>query len=239
MNDALAAGGAARNAGDRVADAAAGCTGVGAADDTGAGETIRVVLADDQALVRGALAALLSLEEGIAVVGEAGRGDELVELVRKTRPDIALIDIEMPGLDGIAATKQITAACPEVACLIVTTFGRPGYLQRALGAGARGFIVKETPAEQLADAVRSVHAGQRVVDPALAAESLFSGANPLTDREREVLTLALEGGRILDIARAVHLSAGTVRNHLSSAIGKMGAETRVEAARRANELGWL
>ncbi|VEI13404.1 response regulator transcription factor [Trueperella bialowiezensis] len=214
-------------------------TGPSRAGSSGAREPIRVVLADDQALVRGALAALLSLEDGIHVVGEAGRGDELVDLVRERRPDVALIDIEMPGLDGIAATEQIVAECPEVACLIVTTFGRPGYLQRALEAGARGFIVKETPAEQLADAVRQVHAGQRVVDPSLAAESLFSGANPLTAREREVLTLALEGGRVSDIARAVYLSEGTVRNHLSSAIGKMGAETRVEAARRANDLGWL
>ncbi|PIN51491.1 response regulator transcription factor [Trueperella pyogenes] len=201
--------------------------------------TIRVVLADDQALVRGALAALLSLEEGIDVVGQTGRGEELVRLVEELHPDVALVDIEMPGMDGIEATRQIAAAHPEVACLIVTTFGRPGYLQRALDAGARGFVVKETPAEQLADMVRAVHAGQRVIDPALATEALFSGANPLTEREREILRLALDGGTVADIAARVYLSEGTVRNHLSAAIGKMGVRTRAEAARAARDLGWL
>lgn len=201
--------------------------------------TIRVVLADDQALVRGALAALLSLEEGIDVVGQTGRGEELVRLVEELHPDVALVDIEMPGMDGIEATRQIAAAYPEVACLIVTTFGRPGYLQRALDAGARGFVVKETPAEQLADMVRAVHAGQRVIDPALATEALFSGANPLTEREREILRLALDGGTVADIAARVYLSEGTVRNHLSAAIGKMGVRTRAEAARAARDLGWL
>ncbi|ALD73409.1 response regulator transcription factor [Trueperella pyogenes] len=201
--------------------------------------TIRVVLADDQALVRGALAALLSLEEGIDVVGQTGRGEELVRLVEELHPDVALVDIEMPGMDGIEATRQIAAALPQVACLIVTTFGRPGYLQRALDAGARGFVVKETPAEQLADMVRAVHAGQRVIDPALATEALFSGANPLTEREREILRLALNGGTVADIAARVYLSEGTVRNHLSAAIGKMGVRTRAEAARAARDLGWL
>ncbi|MEW6900952.1 response regulator transcription factor [Trueperella pyogenes] len=201
--------------------------------------TIRVVLANDQALVRGALAALLSLEEGIDVVGQTGRGEELVRLVEELHPDAALVDIEMPGMDGIEATRQIAAAHPEVACLIVTTFGRPGYLQRALDAGARGFVVKETPAEQLADMVRAVHAGQRVIDPALATEALFSGANPLTEREREILRLALDGGTVADIAAQVYLSEGTVRNHLSAAIGKMGVRTRAEAARAAHDLGWL
>ncbi|WP_341828736.1 response regulator transcription factor [Trueperella pyogenes] len=201
--------------------------------------TIRVVLADDQALVRGALAALLSLEEGIDVVGQTGRGEELVRLVEELHPDVALVDIEMPGMDGIEATRQIAAAHPEVACLIVTTFGRPGYLQRAFDAGARGFVVKETPAEQLADMVRAVHAGQRVIDPALATEALFSGANPLTEREREILRLALDGGTVADIAARVYLSEGTVRNHLSAAIGKMGVRTRAEAARAARDLGWL
>ncbi|MEW6899014.1 response regulator transcription factor [Trueperella pyogenes] len=201
--------------------------------------TIRVVLADDQALVRGALAALLSLEEGIDVVGQTGRGEELVRLVEELHPDVALVDIEMPGMDGIEATRQIAAAHPEVACLIVTTFGRPGYLQRALDAGARGFVVKETPAEQLADMVRAVHAGQRVIDPVLATEALFSGANPLTEREREILRLALDGGTVADIAARVYLSEGTVRNHLSAAIGKMGVRTRAKAARAARDLGWL
>lgn len=137
--------------------------------------TIRVVLADDQALVRGALAALLSLEDGIEVVGQAGCGEELVALVEKTAPDVVLVDIEMPGMDGFEATRQISAAWPEIKCLVVTTFGRPGYLQRALEAGASGFVVKETPADQLANMVRDVHAGKRVIDPALATESLFPG----------------------------------------------------------------
>lgn len=201
--------------------------------------TIRVVLADDQALVRGALAALLSLEDEIEVVGQAGRGEELVALVEKTAPDVVLVDIEMPGMDGFEATRQISAAWPQVKCLVVTTFGRPGYLQRALEAGASGFVVKETPADQLAIMVRDVHAGKRVIDPALATESLFSGPDPLTLREREILRIALEGGKVADIARRVHLSEGTVRNHLSCAIGKMGVSTRVEAARFALDQGWL
>jgi two-component system, NarL family, response regulator DesR len=200
---------------------------------------IRVLLADDQALVRGALAALLALESDLEVVAEVGRGDEVVTRARESRADVCLLDIEMPGLDGIAAAAAVRDQLPGVRTLIVTTFGRPGYLRRALEAGASGFVVKDTPARQLADAVRKVHAGLRVVDPSLATESLIDGANPLTEREREVLVVALSGRTVAAIAAVVHLSAGTVRNHLSSAIGKTGTSTRAEAARVAQERGWL
>ncbi len=158
---------------------------------------------------------------------------------RESRADVCLLDIEMPGLDGIAAAAAVRDQLPGVRTLIVTTFGRPGYLRRALEAGASGFVVKDTPARQLADAVRKVHAGLRVVDPSLATESLIDGANPLTEREREVLVVALSGRTVAAIAAVVHLSAGTVRNHLSSAIGKTGTSTRAEAARVAQERGWL
>jgi two-component system response regulator DesR len=202
-------------------------------------ETIKVLLADDQALVRGALAALLALESDLEVVAEVGRGDEVVGRARETGADVCLLDIEMPGIDGIAAARAVRDALPGVRTLIVTTFGRPGYLRRALEAGASGFVVKDTPARQLAEAVRKVHAGLRVVDPSLATESLVDGANPLTGREREVLLVALKGGTVASIASVVHLSPGTVRNHLSSAIGKTGTSTRAEAARIAQDRGWL
>jgi two-component system response regulator DesR len=201
--------------------------------------TIRVLLADDQALLRGAHAALLALESDLEVVAEVGRGDEVVSRARESRADVCLLDIEMPGIDGIAAAAAVRDELPGVRSLIVTTFGRPGYLRRALEAGASGFVVKDTPARQLAEAVRKVHAGLRVVDPSLATESLLDGANPLTEREREVLAVALRGGTVASIASVVHLSAGTVRNHLSSAIGKTGTSTRAEAARVAQERGWL
>ncbi len=202
-------------------------------------ETIKVLLADDQALVRGALAALLALEPDLEVVAEVGRGDEVVDAARASGADVCLLDIEMPGVDGIAAAAAVRSALPGVRTLVVTTFGRPGYLRRALEAGASGFVVKDTPARQLAEAVRRVHAGLRVVDPSLATESLVDGANPLTDREREVLGVALRGGTVAAIAGVVHLSQGTVRNHLSSAIGKTGTSTRAEAARVAQDRGWL
>jgi two-component system, NarL family, response regulator DesR len=201
--------------------------------------TIRLLLADDQALVRGALAALLDLESDLSVVAEVGRGDEVVAAAREHRPDVALLDVEMPGLDGIAATTALREAMPHVRVLIVTTFGRPGYLKRALQAGAQGFVVKDTPARQLADAVRRVHAGLRVVDPALAADSLVTGESPLTAREADVVRAARDGGTVADLAKELFLSEGTVRNHLSSAIGKTGARTRAEAVRIADENGWL
>jgi two-component system response regulator DesR len=200
---------------------------------------VRLLLADDQALVRGAIASLLDLEPDLEVVAEVGRGDEVVDAARTHRPDVALLDVEMPGLDGIAATRALRAAVPACKVLMVTTFGRPGYLRRALEAGATGFVVKDTPARQLADAVRRVHAGLRVVDPVLAAESLATGPSPLTERETEVLHAAREGATIADLAATLHLSEGTVRNHLSAAIGKTGARTRAEAVRLAEEAGWL
>lgn len=201
--------------------------------------SIRLLLADDQALVRGALASLLELEPDMEVVAEVGRGDEIVAAARASTPDVALVDVEMPGLDGIAATAELKAAMPEVKVLVVTTFGRPGFLRRAMQSGANGFVVKDTPARQLADAVRRVHAGLRVVDPALAADSLASGESPLTARETEVLRAARGGGSVSDIAKVVHLSEGTVRNHLSAAIGKTMARNRADAVRIAEESGWL
>ena len=200
---------------------------------------IRVLVADDQHLVRGALAALLALEDDIEVVGQVGRGDQMVAEALRSGPDVALVDIEMPGMDGIAATAALRAALPDCRVLILTTFGRPGYLRRAMEAGASGFMVKDAPAAELADAVRRVSQGYRVVDPVLAAESLATGSNPLTARERDVLRAARSGGTVGDIARAVMLGRGTVRNYLSSAIGKTAARTRAEAVRVAEERGWL
>ena len=200
---------------------------------------IRILLADDQALVRGALAALLDLEADIEVVAQVGRGDEVVAAARSSAAQVCLLDIEMPGLTGLEAAERLRAELPEVRSLIVTTFGRPGYVRRALDAGAAGFLVKDTPARELADAVRRVHAGLRVVDPALATESLMSGPSPLTAREAEILLLALDGSPVAVIAARAHLSVGTVRNHLSAAIGKTGASTRAEAARLAQSHGWI
>ena len=198
-----------------------------------------LLLADDQALVRGAMVALLGLEEDLEVVAEVGAGDKVLEAALRTRPDVAVLDIEMPGLDGIAVTAQLHERLPGTRVLIVTTFGRPGYLRRALEAGASGFVVKDTPSEELAEAVRTVARGERVVDPSLATEVVVGGPNPLTEREREVLGEALDGASAVTIASRVHLSPGTVRNHLSSAIGKMSSSNKVEAARRAEDLGWL
>ena len=201
--------------------------------------TIRLLLADDQALVRGALSALLSLEPDLEVVAEVASGDAVVAAVLEHRPDVALLDVEMPGLDGISAAAEVRRVSPATRVLIVTTFGRPGYVRRALDAGAAGFLVKDTPARELADAVRRVHAGLRVVDPALAAETLATGESPLTGRERDVLVAARDGSTVADIARLLVLSDGTVRNYLSSAMGKTGARTRAEAARIAVDNGWL
>ncbi|WP_020013987.1 response regulator transcription factor [Promicromonospora sukumoe] len=200
---------------------------------------IRLLLADDQALVRGALAALLDLEPDLEVVAQVGRGDEVVPAAREAGADVALLDVEMPGLDGIAAAAALAADVPGCRSLVVTTFGRPGYLRRALDAGAAGFVVKDTPSGQLADAVRRVHSGLRVVDPDLAVASLTVGASPLTEQESRVLTLAADGGTVAQVAGEAHLSEGTVRNYLSSAMGKTGARTRAEAVRLARENGWL
>lgn len=201
--------------------------------------TIRIVLADDQALVRGALAALLDLEPDLEVVGQAEDGREVVDVVQRTTPDVVLMDVEMPGGDGIDATATIRERFPSVRVLVVTTFGRPGYLRRAMQAGASGFVVKDTPAHALADAVRRAHAGLRVVDPALAADSLALGDSPLTPRETEVLRAAASGATIAQLAKSLFLSEGTVRNHLSSIIGKTEARNRADAVRIAREAGWL
>ena len=200
---------------------------------------IRVLLADDQHLVRGALSALLALESDLEVVAEVGRGDRVLEAARAGAPDVAVLDIEMPGLDGIAATELLRHGLPACRVLVVTTFGRPGYLRRAMAAGAAGFMVKDAPAEALADAIRRVHAGLRVVDPALAAESLSTAENPLTTRERDVLREARDGATVAVVAARLYLSEGTVRNYLSSAIHKTGTHTRTEAARVAEDRGWL
>ncbi|MGN6722036.1 MAG: response regulator transcription factor [Marmoricola sp.] len=200
---------------------------------------IRLLLADDQALVRGALAALLGLETDLEVVAEVGSGDVVVETAQRTNPDVALLDVEMPGMDGIAAAAALKAAMPQVRILIVTTFGRPGFLRRAMRSGAEGFVVKDTPATQLAEAVRRVHAGLRVVDPALATDSLVAGESPLTSRETEVLQAARDGATVAVIAKRLFLSEGTVRNHLSAAIGKTGAANRAEAVVIADGNGWL
>lgn len=199
----------------------------------------RILLAEDQALVRGALAALLELERDLEVVAQVGRGDEVVPRALETLPDVALLDIEMPGLDGLAAAAQLRTAVPSCRVVILTTFGRPGYLRRAMEAGASGFLLKDAPAADLANAVRRVARGQRVVDPALALAALSDGPNPLSAREREALALAATSGTIADIAALLGLSEGTVRNHLSAAIQKTGARNRAEAARIAGAKGWL
>lgn len=201
--------------------------------------TIRLLIADDQAMVRGALAALLDLKADLDVVGQVGRGDEVLAACREHTPDVVLMDVEMPGKDGLEASSELRRAMPNVRILVVTTFGRPGFLRRAMQAGVQGFVVKDTPATQLADAVRRVHQGLRVVDPQLAADSLAFGDSPLTAREAEVANAAAAGGTVADIARTVHLSEGTVRNHLSSVIGKTGGRTRADAVRIAQNNGWL
>ena len=201
--------------------------------------SIRILLADDQALVRSALAALLELEDDFTVVAQVGRGDEVVGAARESAPDVALLDIEMPGIDGLAAAAALGQEVPGCRVLILTTFGRPGYLRRAMESGALGFVVKDAPAEQLADAVRRVAAGERVVDPALAAATLAGGPSPLTGRERDVLVAARGGSTVADIAGALFLSEGTVRNYLSAAIAKVGVRNRTEAVRVADDRGWL
>ena len=202
-------------------------------------EAIRLVIVDDQIMLRGALTALLELEEDLTVIGVAGDGEEALKVVAQTTPDVCLMDIQMPGMDGIEATRAVRAASARTRVLIVTTFARPGYLRAALEAGASGFMVKDAPAEELADAVRRVHAGLRVVDAALAEASLFEGANPLSEREQQTLRLAADGRSASAIASEVFLSAGTVRNNLSAAIGKLGASNRAQAVRIAQEKGWI
>ncbi|GGW84959.1 response regulator transcription factor [Streptomyces noursei] len=200
---------------------------------------IRLLLAEDQSMVREALAALLSLEDDLEVVAQAARGDEVVGQARAHEVDVALLDIEMPGLSGLDAAALLRAELPGVKVVILTTFGRPGYLRRAMEAGADAFLVKDAPAARLAEAVRRVLRGERVIDPVLAAAALADGASPLTDREREVLRAAADGSTNAEIAAALHLSQGTVRNYLSLAIQKTGARNRAEAVRTARDKGWL
>ncbi len=200
---------------------------------------IRVLLAEDQQLVRGALRALLELEPDITVVAEVGRGDEVLAAAREHVPDVALLDIEMPGRDGIEAARELAAALPGTRAVVLTTFGRPGFLRRAMEVGAAGFLVKDSPVAELAAAIRSVMAGERVIDRDLAAAALALGATPLSAREADVLRAAADGATVADIAGRLFLSEGTVRNYLSNAIGKTGARTRVEAARVAADKGWL
>jgi two-component system, NarL family, response regulator DesR len=199
---------------------------------------IRVLIAEDQAMVRGALASLLALEEDIEVVGEVERGDLVLDAARASGPDVALLDIEMPGRDGIAVAGDLARELPAVRTLILTTFGRPGYLRRALENGARGFLLKDAPARELAAAIRTVVAGGRAIDPALAAATITEGESPLTARESDVLRAAMRH-TAADIAATLHLSEGTVRNYLSAAIQKLGARNRREAIAHAVDKGWL
>lgn len=201
--------------------------------------TIRVLLAEDQAMVRGALSALLSLEEDIEIVAEVSRGDEVLPAALDAFPDMALLDIEMPGGDGLSAAAALKERLPSCRVVILTTFGRAGYLKRALESGALGFMLKDAPATELASAIRRVVEGERVVDPGLAASALSEGDNPLTDRERDVLRASTDGATIVDVAARLYLSEGTVRNYLSTAIKKLGTRNRVEAARLAEKKGWL
>ncbi len=200
---------------------------------------IRILLAEDQAMVRGALTALLDLEDDLEVVAEVSQGDQVLPTAIKTKPDIALLDIEMPGSDGLSAAQAIHENLPACRIVILTTFGRSGYLRRAMESGAVGFLLKDAPADQLAIAIRRVMAGERVVDPELALSALSDGDNPLIGRERDVLRASLDGTNIADIAAQLYLSEGTVRNHISTAIQKLNVHNRMEAAHLAKERGWL
>ncbi|MFH8803462.1 response regulator [Streptomyces sp. NPDC017936] len=203
------------------------------------GSCIRVLLAEDQGMLRGALALLLGMEADIEVVAQVGTGDAIVDAALAHRPDVALLDIELPGMSGLDAAAELREQAPGCRVLILTTFGRPGYLRRAMEAGAAGFLVKDGPVEELAAAIRRVLSGETVVDPALAAAALSAGPNPLTARERDVLLASADGATVADIAAALHLSESTVRNYLSSAIGRTGTRNRAEALREARQQGWL
>ncbi|MGZ4171918.1 MAG: response regulator [Solirubrobacteraceae bacterium] len=200
---------------------------------------IRVLIAEDQAMVRGALATLLGLEPDVEVVAQVARGDEVLETALSVRPDVALLDIEMPGATGLDAAEQLHRSLPSCRVLILTTFGRPGYLRRAMEGGASGFVLKDAPASELSSAIRRALRGERVVDPGLAAAALSQGESPLTPREHEVLAASREHATVAELARALYLSPGTVRNHLSSVMQKLDARNRGEAVRVAEERGWL
>ncbi|WP_442814539.1 response regulator [Streptomyces sp. NBC_01198] len=200
---------------------------------------VRVLLAEDQGMMRGALALLLDLEDDMEVVAQVAAGDRIVEEALAARPDVALLDIELPGRSGLDAAAELRQRLPECQVLILTTFGRPGYLRRAMEAGAAGFLVKDGPVEELAGAIRRVLRGERVIDPALAAAALSAGPSPLTQREQDVLNAAADGATVADIAGRLFLSESTVRNYLSAAIGKTGTRNRMEALRAARQNGWL
>ena len=200
---------------------------------------IRILLAEDQAMVRGALAALLRLEPDLEVVAEVSEGGQVLAAASRFRPDVALLDIEMPGGDGLEAAQALHQSLPSCRIVILTTFGRSGYLRKAMESGAVGFLLKDAPADQLAIAIRRVMAGERVVDPDLALSALSEGDNPLTGRERDVLNASLDGASLADIAIQLYLSEGTVRNHVSTAIQKLNAHNRMEAAQLAKKKGWL
>ena len=190
-------------------------------------------------MIRGALAALLATEEDIEVVAQVDRGDRVVDAAIKAKPDVALLDIEMPGQDGITAAAELREKLPACRVLILTVFGRPGYLRKAIDAGISGFLLKDAPPNELASAIRRTARGERVVDSQLAVAALSEGSSPLTPRERDVLAMSTRGASVEEIARSLHLTNGTVRNHLSIAIQKLNARNRVEAARIAEEKGWL
>ncbi len=200
---------------------------------------IRVLLAEDQTMLRGALSSLLELEPDISVVAQAANGREAQRLARELQPDIVVTDIEMPQMTGLEFAASLKESDSKSRVIILTTFARPGYLRRALDAGARGYLLKERPASELAEAIRRVHAGLRAVDPALAAEAWGADEDPLSDRERQILQRAGDGRSSAEIAAELHLSEGTVRNYLSEAIAKLGAANRVDAARIARTRGWL
>jgi len=200
---------------------------------------IRVLIAEDQTMLRGALATLLDLEADITVVAQAVNGREALKLARATEPDVVVTDIEMPERSGLELAADLNLAESKARVIILTTFARPGYLRRALDAGARGYLLKERPVSELAEAIRRIHSGLRAIDPDLAADAWDADEDPLSDRERQILRLAGEGRTSAEIANALHLSEGTVRNYLSDAITKLGANNRIDAARMARTRGWL
>lgn len=200
---------------------------------------IRILIAEDQVMVREAIASLLDLEDDLEVIAQVGRGDEVLDAARAATPDIALLDIEMPGASGLDVLSELVAELPACHVLILTTFGRPGYLRRAMAGGAAGFLLKDAPASELSSAIRRAMAGERIVDPGLAAAALSEGDSPLTAREQEVLVASREHATVAQLAVALHLSPGTTRNHLSAIMGKLGASSRIEALRVAEEKGWL
>ncbi|MFE4419884.1 response regulator [Streptomyces sp. NPDC056817] len=202
-------------------------------------QSIRLLLAEDQQMMRGALALLLGMEDDMEVVAQVSAGDAIVDAALTHRPDVALLDIELPGMSGLDAAAELREQAPGCRVLILTTFGRPGYLRRAMEAGAGGFLVKDGPVEELAAAIRRVLAGETVVDPVLAAAALTAGPSPLTARECDVLRASADGATVSDVAAKLHLSESTVRNYLSAAIGKTGTRNRTEAVREARRQGWL